>query len=136
MDSSLRYRLLIRGWLKQYGTRHYWQFIAISQAAKFGQEVVRLSPELAALATGVFAIFNGLGRPLFGYLADRMKINVVSSLSFLLAIIAALLATQASTLPLYVISYSILWLVFGGWLALAPKATSHTPGEFIQDYPP
>ncbi len=99
-------------------------FIAISQAAKFGQEVVRLSPELAAAATGVFAIFNGLGRPLFGYLADRMKINVVSSISFLLAIAAALLATQASTLPIYIISYSILWLVFGGWLALAPKATS------------
>jgi MFS family permease len=99
-------------------------FIAISQAAKFGQEVVRLSPELAAAATGVFAVFNGLGRPLFGYLADRMKINIVSSISFLLSIVAALLATQASTLPIYLISYSILWLVFGGWLALAPKATS------------
>ncbi|GBC72008.1 Oxalate:formate antiporter [Candidatus Calditenuaceae archaeon HR02] len=99
-------------------------FIAISQAAKFGQEVVRLSPGLAAVATGVFAIFNGLGRPLFGYLADRVKINVVSSISFLLAIAAALLATQASSLTIYIISYSILWLVFGGWLALAPKATS------------
>lgn len=61
---------------------------------------------------------------MFGYLADRMKINVVVSLSFLLAITAALLAIQASTLPIYIASYSILWLVFGGWLALALKTTS------------
>jgi len=99
-------------------------FIAISQAAKFGQEVVRLSPELAAAATSVFSIFNGSGRPIFGYLADRLRISVVSSLSFVLAICGSLLAIQASEFIIYMASYSILWLVFGGWLALAPRATS------------
>lgn len=99
-------------------------FIAIGQAAKFGQEVVGLSPELAAFATGIFALFNGMGRPLFGYLADRLQIRIVSSLSFVIGIIAALLATEASSLPLYLFTYSVFWLVFGGWLALAPKATT------------
>ncbi len=119
----VRSRYFVGLWLA-YALGTLGGFIAISQAAKFGQEVVKLSPELAAAATGVFAIFNGLGRPLFGHLGDRMQIHIVSSLSFLLVILAALLATQSETFIIYMASYSILWLVFGGWLALAPKATS------------
>lgn len=99
-------------------------FVAIGQAAKYGQEVVGLSPELAAMATGVFALFNGAGRPLFGYLADRLQIYVVSIISFVLGIGAALLAAQISGLAAYMVSYSVFWLVFGGWLALAPRATT------------
>ncbi|MEM4501346.1 MAG: hypothetical protein QW512_04365, partial [Thermofilaceae archaeon] len=37
---------------------------------------------------------------------------------------AALAATQAHILPLYLISFALLWLVFGGWLAIAPAGTS------------
>lgn len=119
----IRSRYFVGLWLA-YATGTLGGFIAIGQAARFGQEVVRLSPELAAMATGVFAVFNGLGRPLFGYMGDKMRVNIVASLSFVLSIGAALMATQAGTLPLYLVSYSMLWLVFGGWLALAPKATS------------
>jgi len=99
-------------------------FIAISLAAKYGQEVVKLTPELAAMATAAFAIFNGGGRPSFGYLCDRLGIRRTAIISFSIIFVAALLATQAQNLALYMLSFAMLWFVFGGWLAIAPAATS------------
>ena len=99
-------------------------FIAISLAAKYGQDVVGLSAAIGALATSVFAVFNGLGRPVFGYLCDRLAPRIVALLSFLLIIVAAVAAIGANTLPLFMLSFSLLWFTFGGWLAIAPAATS------------
>jgi MFS family permease len=99
-------------------------FTAISLAAKYGQEVVGLTSELSATITGVFAIFNGAGRPFFGYLCDRLGVRKTALISFIVIFAAALLAMQAYTLPPYIISFALLWLVFGGWLAIAPAGTS------------
>ncbi len=99
-------------------------FIAISLSAKFGEEVIRLTPELAAAATAVYSVFNGLGRPLFGYVADRLHVRAASLIAFVLGTVGSLIAIYADSLVAYLVSYSLLWLVFGGWLAIAPKATS------------
>lgn len=99
-------------------------FAAISLAAKYGQEIVKLTPELAAAATAVFAIFNGAGRPAFGYFCDKLGIRKTALISFTVIFAAALSATQAHNLPLYLISFALLWLAFGGWLAIAPAGTS------------
>jgi OFA family oxalate/formate antiporter-like MFS transporter len=37
----------------------------------YGKLVVKLAPASAAFATSIFAWFNGLGRPLAGFLDDR-----------------------------------------------------------------
>ncbi len=99
-------------------------FIAISLAAKYGYEVVKLEAALAAAATAVFAIFNGVGRPVFGYLCDRMGPYHSASISFILILAAAFTANMALSLPIYFISFALLWFTFGGWLAIAPAATS------------
>lgn len=99
-------------------------FIAISLSAKYCIEVVGLTPQLAAALTGVFAVFNGAGRPLFGYLSDRMGIQKTATYSFVMLTAAGFLANFSQSLPLFLISFSLLWLVFGGWLAIAPSATS------------
>jgi len=99
-------------------------FIAISLAAKYGQEVVKLDPALAAVATAVFAVFNGVGRPSFGYLCDKIGAYNAAWLSFIIILAAALGASSGSTLVIYFASFSLLWFTFGGWLAIAPAATS------------
>ncbi|MCX8201352.1 MAG: OFA family MFS transporter [Candidatus Caldarchaeum sp.] len=99
-------------------------FIAISLSAKYCVEVVGLTPQLAAAFTGVFAIFNGTGRPLFGYLTDRMGIQKTATYSFIILTAAAVLANFSQSLPVFAVSFSIFWLIFGGWLAIAPSATS------------
>jgi len=99
-------------------------FAAISLAAKYGVEIVGLTPGLATAATAVFAVFNGLGRPTFGYLCDRLSPRTAAMASYLIIILAAFTAIWAFSLPLYLISFALLWFTFGGWLAIAPSATS------------
>lgn len=99
-------------------------FVAISLAAKYGQEVVMLDPSTAALATSIFAVFNGVGRPSFGSICDRLGVKRGALLSFALIIVASLAATQSASLLPYMASFSVLWFTFGGWLAIAPTATS------------
>ncbi|MEM0383336.1 MAG: OFA family MFS transporter [Candidatus Caldarchaeum sp.] len=114
------FRLL---WLSYFiGT--FGGFIAISLSAKYCIDVVGLTPQAAAALTGVFAVFNGAGRPLFGYLSDRIGIQKTAVYSFALLTAAAVLAMFSQTLPLFIGSFAFFWLVFGGWLAIAPSATS------------
>lgn len=99
-------------------------FIAISLSAKYGCDICGLSPTVAATATAVFALFNGMGRPIFGYLCDRFAARMIAMLAFAMIFVAAVLAMGANDLPLYLVSFALLWFTFGGWLAIAPSATS------------
>ncbi|MEM2878728.1 MAG: OFA family MFS transporter [Candidatus Hadarchaeales archaeon] len=99
-------------------------FIAISLSSQYGENVVGLDSSMAAAATSLFAVFNGIGRPAFGSLCDKAGVRIGAVVSFVLILIASLTATQSSTLPLYLLSFAILWFTFGGWLAIAPTATA------------
>ena len=99
--------------------------MAIGIAAPFGQEVANLSAGLSAAAVSVFAVFNGVGRPLFGWLTDRLTPRYAATLSFALILLAALLLWRAGGSPIaYFVGFSVLWLNLGGWLAIAPAATA------------
>lgn len=118
-------------------TRYFWGLwicyvigtlaglMAIGISSSVGQEVFLLSAATAASFTAVFAIFNGIGRPLFGYLVDRIAPRGTAMVSFLVIFLAAaLLATGAGTgTAVFVIGFSALWLCLGGWLAIAPACT-------------
>jgi MFS transporter, OFA family, oxalate/formate antiporter len=65
--------------------------MAISIAKPVGTEVALVSPVLATVLVGFFAIFNGGGRPVFGFLADRITVRLVAMLSFVLIMAASLL---------------------------------------------
>lgn len=45
--------------------------MTIGLLTPYGKLVVKLAPASAAFATSIFALFNGLGRPLAGFLGDR-----------------------------------------------------------------
>ncbi len=101
--------------------------MAIGISSPTGQEVFKLSAATAALLTGVFAVFNGIGRPIFGYLVDRIHPRNTAMLSFVIIAAAALLlgfgAAPGAT-PIYIIGFCALWLCLGGWLAIAPSCTA------------
>ncbi|MGQ9700585.1 MAG: L-lactate MFS transporter [Candidatus Bipolaricaulaceae bacterium] len=100
--------------------------MAIGMAAPFGREVVGLSQTLSAVAVSVFAVFNAFGRPLFGWLTDRLSPRYAAALSFgfvLLASVALGLFGRGNT-ALYFLGFGILWMNLGGWLAIAPTATA------------
>jgi MFS family permease len=101
--------------------------MAIGIASPVGQEVFLLTPATAAALVGVFAIFNGVGRPIFGALVDRLGTRTTAIANFALIALAALLLWAGSgsgAAAVYVAGFAALWLCLGGWLAIAPACTA------------
>jgi len=72
-----------------------------------------------------FAIFNGLGRPLFGSLTDKITPKTTAILTFGIIIVACLIMYFGyNSVWAYIICFSLLWGCLGGWLAIAPTATA------------
>jgi len=107
--------------------------MAIGIAKPFGNEILATAgydtARMATLLTtmvSLFAIFNGIGRPIFGWLTDKLSPRNTAALSFILILAAsALLYLWGASSPvLYFIAFSVLYLNLGGWLAIAPTATA------------
>lgn len=97
----------------------------VGMTSNIGIDLIKLSSTKVAFLVSLFAVFNGLGRPLFGWFADKVSHKMAMFLSFGLITIAAILmifAGAGSTI-LYTISFSIFWFNLGGWLAIAPATT-------------
>ncbi|MEM3730713.1 MAG: OFA family MFS transporter [Candidatus Bathyarchaeia archaeon] len=96
--------------------------------------------EISALLTTLiipFAFCNGFGRPLFGWITDKLAPRKAAATSFILIILASILMlTNPSSINAYVIAFAILWLNLGGWLAIAPAATAHFFGtrDYARNY--
>jgi len=112
--------------------------MAIGISKDFGTEVVRLGGPLATTAVAVFAIFNGLGRPLFGWLTDRLSTRTAATGSFALILISSgiLYFWGEGNSIAYFVAFSLLWMNLGGWLAIAPTATAKLFGadHYVQNY--
>jgi MFS transporter, OFA family, oxalate/formate antiporter len=106
--------------------------MAISIAKPVGTDV-GIETGLATLLVGVFAIFNGFGRPIFGALTDKLTPRNTVMLSFVLIGLVSLLIWQIPTVPVYLLTFVVLWGCLGGWLAIAPTATGSYFGT--SDYP-
>ncbi|SOD16225.1 OFA family MFS transporter [Nitrosomonas ureae] len=112
--------------------------MAIGIASPVGTEVAKLDATMAALAVSLFAIFNGLGRPIFGAITDKLGPKNTAMLSFTLIFAASLLMFffGQENAMLYVVAFCILWMCLGGWLALAPTSTGIFFGKqyYAQNY--
>lgn len=97
----------------------------IGITSNVGIEFIRISSEKVTLFMALFAVFNGIGRPIFGFLTDKLSPKKAMLLSYVLIIIAALLMLQAEkgSIFLYCVAFSLFWLNLGGWLAIAPTST-------------
>ncbi|HDQ08660.1 MAG TPA: MFS transporter [Methanoculleus sp.] len=107
--------------------------MAISIAKPVGTEVVGIAPALATALVGLFAVFNGGGRPVFGALTDRLTPGTTAMLSFALIGAASFAMWLAPSQLTYILAFVVLWGCLGGWLAIAPTATARFFGTC--DYP-
>jgi MFS transporter, OFA family, oxalate/formate antiporter len=100
--------------------------MAIGIASPVATGIIKVDSATAATLVMVFALFNGGGRPLFGWITDRItprKAAVVSFIIILLASIGMMFAGPGS-LVLYIVCFAAFWLCLGGWLAIAPTSTT------------
>lgn len=118
--------------------------MAIGVAKPAGMEVAG-NAGIDELAAGVlmtnlilpFAICNAGGRPLFGILTDKLTPPRAAILSYILIIIASLLVyLNPTSISMYTVAFSLLWLCLGGWLAIAPAATASYFGtkDYARNY--
>jgi OFA family oxalate/formate antiporter-like MFS transporter len=111
---------------------------AIGMTATFAGNVVGLGPVTAAAAVSGFGICNGIGRPIFGATHDKLGTRATAILAFALITAGALLAIIAGngSTWAYFLGFAVLWLMLGGWLAIAPAATTRLFGaaNYAQNY--
>jgi OFA family oxalate/formate antiporter-like MFS transporter len=99
--------------------------IVISQASPIGQEIAKLTPVVAGGALTILAIFNGLGRPGFGYISDALGRARSMSLVFAMYIVSLIFVLpNATTFGTYVLGLCLVGFAFGGTLALMPAFTA------------
>lgn len=96
-----------------------------------GTRFIGLSHKRVASFISIFAIFNGLGRPVFGWITDKLSSKKAMLISYSLIIIAASFMSFANSgsVYLFTIAFSIFWFNLGGWLAIAPASTGILFGE-------
>lgn len=106
--------------------------VGLEVAKNIGLGEAEISATLTALVIP-FACCNGLGRPLFGWITDKIKPMGTAVLSFTLISIASMLIySYPASIAVYTLAFAILWLNLGGWLAIAPAATASFFG--MKDY--
>ena len=112
--------------------------MAIGIASPVGTEVAKLDPTMAALAVSLFAVFNGLGRPIFGAITDKLGPKHTAMASFAMILGVSLLVSffGQDNAMLYLFAFCILWMCLGGWLAIAPTSTGIFFGKkhYAQNY--
>lgn len=100
--------------------------MAIGIASNVGQEMIKLDAASATALVSLFAVFNGGGRPLFGWLTDKLRPAKAAMLSLLLVALASagmiMFAAEGAVL-VYVVCFCAFWMGLGSWLAIAPTAT-------------
>ena len=101
--------------------------MAIGIASGVGQEIIKVDAKTAAGLVAFFALFNGGGRPVFGFLTDAVgpgKAAALSAALVLLASVLMVLFAGEGTLILFMFCFACLWAALGSWLAIAPTATA------------
>lgn len=102
----------------------------IGLSSTYAQDVVGLTPVKAAFFTSFFAIFNGVGRPIFGGLTDRLGTKRTIALSYSLIITAGVLSILfPGNIFIFALSFAIMWLNLGGWLAIVPASAINLFGR-------
>jgi len=100
--------------------------MAIGISAPVGREIIGLDVSTAATLVMIFAIFNGIGRPIFGALTDKITPRWAAVLSFIIIFVASamMLAAGKGSVGLYAVAFCCFWLCLGGWLAIGPASTA------------
>ncbi len=96
----------------------------IGMTTNVGVDYFKLEASTVTSLMVIFAISNGVGRPVFGWITDRYSSRVAMLISYgmiLLTSIGLILITHH--LVVFIISFSIFWFNLGAWLAIAPTST-------------
>ncbi|MFA5367064.1 MAG: OFA family MFS transporter [Dehalococcoidia bacterium] len=123
-------------------TRRFWMlFVCYTIGALAGLMAIGIYANVAMLVgiglsmtvvQFVLAPFNAGGRPLLGFVTDKLGPRIAAIITFLVILAGAIimimvkngeLASQAHKI-MYFVAFCAFYLGLGGWLAIAPTATA------------
>lgn len=111
---------------------------AIGISSPVGEELVHIPTQTAAFAVAIFALCNGLSRPLGGWLIDRFPPHRIAAGTYLVILVACGLMKTAGRgdVATYLAAFCLFWACLGGWLAIAPATTLRLfdPDRYTQNY--
>lgn len=101
----------------------------ITQGSPIMQFKFNMNPEKAALVVSVFSIANTIGRPVWGFISDKIgRIKSFIVLNFLMAVSMTILYT-VNVQYVFIIGLMICTLCFGGIASLVAPITSDLFGS-------
>lgn len=110
----------------------------VGMTSLVGMDVFSLNSTQISIAISLFAVFNGIGRPFYGWLIDKISPRKAIFLSYSLIAIASIIfiANILPVYPLFLMSFSLFWFNLGGWLSIAPASTLKMFGirNYSQNY--
>ncbi len=110
----------------------------VGMTAKVGIDYIGMEPGRVTQWIAVFAIFNGLGRPIYGWITDRLTPSKVMLLSYAMIILSAvvLIIWGEYNQYVYICTFSVFWFNLGGWLAIVPASVLRLYGSvnYSQNY--
>ena len=110
----------------------------VGLTGNIGYNLINVASSDMAIIISILAVFNGAGRPFFGWFVDKYSVEKAMFLSYIMIIFASglMLFANEGDLIIFIISFSIFWFNLGGWLAIAPSATMKLYGSkhYSQNY--
>ena len=96
-----------------------------------GMDYFHLSVQNITLYMSLFALANGLFRPLFGFIYDKMqlKFSVIFIATMTLLVASSYVFLTSTNIILFIITITLSWGSVGGWLALMPIITKDLFGK-------
>lgn len=120
----------------------FWKlYLLFSVATTIGLMMIGLSYQVGVrqyhfsqrdvtLSLSLFALLNGIARPIFGKITDRRGSSFAMILSFSMMAFASVigLINQGQQLFLYIVSFGLFWFNLGAWLAIIPTMVKQSYG--------
>lgn len=101
----------------------------IAHASPYGQEIIRLTPQTAAVTISVLAIANTAGRIFWGWVSDKTGRFQTVVMMFLLAGAVMLALPAISGLIGFIAALVVVGLCFGGFMGIFPSITADAFGS-------
>lgn len=82
------------------------------------------------ISLSIFALLNGIARPIFGRLMDKKGFKFSAFISLGLIVLASMigLINQGTHLILFMISFGLFWFNLGAWLSIVPATIKELYG--------
>lgn len=96
-----------------------------------GLDYYNLDLSFITLMVSLFALFNGLSRPLFGFIYDKFKLkkSVIFISLITLFISSSYVFLNPSSALMFVVTIAFSWATVGGWLSMMPSITRDLFGQ-------